>query len=92
VSIPSDIVPRYLYLPIDDYENFRIEDFFDSSFEFIEEGRKKGNILIHCHVGVSRSATLAMAYLMRKYNYSLHQIFPMVKRKRAKVYNFTIGR
>eukprot|EP01095_Lingulamoeba_sp_RSL-Kostka_P010920 TRINITY_DN4014_c0_g1_i1.p1 TRINITY_DN4014_c0_g1~~TRINITY_DN4014_c0_g1_i1.p1 ORF type:complete len:443 (+),score=115.35 TRINITY_DN4014_c0_g1_i1:270-1598(+) len=39
---------------------------FDSCYEFISEARKLGAILIHCRAGVSRSATVTAAYLMKK--------------------------
>ena len=40
--------------------------YFESSFAFIDEHLESGNVLIHCFAGVSRSATILAAYLMRK--------------------------
>lgn len=38
----------------------------ESAYLFIEEGRHYGNVLVHCHKGISRSASFVMGYLMKK--------------------------
>lgn len=78
-------ISKYLYLDIEDYENFNISKYFDQTFGFIEEARKSSNVLIHCHIGASRSVAIVIAYLIRKYNYSLPQIYALIKRKRSKI-------
>ena len=36
---------------------------------------KDKNVLVHCHMGISRSASLVLAYLMRKFGVSLDEAY-----------------
>ena len=62
----STHLKSHLVLQAEDQPLFDLSQFFDQSFTFIEEGRKHGNVLVHCMAGISRSATLVALYLMRK--------------------------
>lgn len=46
-----------------------------------------GKILVHCHVGVSRSATIVLAYLMLKHNMILVEAVKHVKQGRMIIPN-----
>lgn len=46
-----------------------------------------GKILVHCHVGVSRSATVVLAYLMLKRNMTLVEAINKVKAGRGIIPN-----
>ncbi|VFQ71688.1 unnamed protein product [Cuscuta campestris] len=48
-----------------DMESENLLDYLEVCLDFIEEGRKKGCVLVHCFAGVSRSAAMVTAYLMR---------------------------
>jgi protein-tyrosine phosphatase len=65
---------------------------FDSTFAFIEKNiASGGKVLIVCHRGISRSATLTAAYIMRKRNMTWDAALQIVKSARAVVnpnYNF----
>jgi len=77
---------KYKYIDLLDWEQEDIYKHFESCMEFIEEGRSQGGVLIHCLAGVSRSATITIAYLMyitncdyadaRKHVSSKRWIFP----------------
>lgn len=47
----------------------------------------EGKVLVHCHVGVSRSATLVLAYLMLKQNLTLVEAICAVKESRGVIPN-----
>ncbi|KAJ3471011.1 hypothetical protein MRS44_001110 [Fusarium solani] len=56
---------------------------FDSTPSTPSEAPTKGpNILIHCRLGMSRSASVAIAYLMRRRGESLDVILPEVRTRR----------
>jgi hypothetical protein len=78
-------VPHYLYLPAEDHGDYEIYKHFNQTYDFIEQARKDTNVLVHCMAGVSRSVTIVMAYLLKKYKTSLSQVISMIQRKRKKV-------
>ncbi|KAL9271635.1 Dual specificity protein phosphatase 12-like protein [Drosera capensis] len=52
-------------VPLRDMESENLLDYLDVCFEFIEDSRKQGAVLVHCFAGVSRSAAIITAYLMK---------------------------
>jgi protein-tyrosine phosphatase len=56
---------------------------FASTFQFIDEALKhRGKVLVHCAAGVSRSATIIIAYLMSRCGISYGQALAHVKARR----------
>ena len=62
--------------------NENIAQYFTKCIDFIETN-KDDNILIHCNEGVSRSVTIVLAILIKKYNYDLKNAIEYVKSKRT---------
>ncbi|KAF9390258.1 Dual specificity protein phosphatase 10 [Podila verticillata] len=53
---------------------------FPEAFDHIEQARSSGGkILVHCQLGVSRSASLVIAYVMKAENKSLTEAYDFVK-------------
>ncbi|KAG0359745.1 tyrosine/serine/threonine protein phosphatase pps1 [Podila minutissima] len=58
----------------------------ENCVDFVDEARRSNTrVLIHCRVGVSRSATIVIAYLMAHYNMSLADAYLMVRARRLSV-------
>ncbi|XP_048486870.1 dual specificity protein phosphatase 1B isoform X2 [Plutella xylostella] len=71
-----------LYIRANDLPSTNLLPYFPMAHHFIEEGLRVGNVIVHCHFGVSRSATLVIAYLMKKYDMTFEQAFGYVKYRR----------
>ncbi|KAL7097715.1 hypothetical protein ACP275_10G160800 [Erythranthe tilingii] len=52
-------------VPLRDMESENLLDYLDACLDFIEDSRKEGSVLVHCFAGVSRSAAIISAYLMK---------------------------
>ncbi|XP_024032122.1 dual specificity protein phosphatase 12 [Morus notabilis] len=52
-------------VPMRDMESENLLDHLDVCLNFIDKSRKEGSVLVHCFAGVSRSAAIITAYLMR---------------------------
>lgn len=53
---------------------------FQQVFEYIEQDNK--NVLIHCKMGVSRSVSFVVAYLILKKKYTYDQAIKLIEEKR----------
>ena len=56
-----------------DTDGADLRSLFQETLEFIDHARKLGNVLVHCVVGASRSATIILAYLITKKKITLQQ-------------------
>ncbi|CAM1297565.1 DUSP14 (predicted) [Pycnogonum litorale] len=73
----------YIKVQIDDSPFCNIYSYFDSIADKIQEVKKrKGRTLVHCIAGVSRSASLCIAYLMKYEGMTLRKAYYYVKSKR----------
>ncbi|XP_030920928.1 dual specificity protein phosphatase 26 [Geospiza fortis] len=61
--------------------------YFYPAADFIHQALNEGRILVHCAVGVSRSATLVLAYLMIRHHMPLVEAIKTVKDHRGIIPN-----
>ncbi|CAH8673702.1 unnamed protein product [Schistosoma bovis] len=73
---------KFLYLR--DEPSQDLLEILEDALSFIDESIKNNsNILVHCAMGVSRSASVVIAYLMRQNHLSYEEAYNIVSRKRS---------
>jgi len=73
----------YKTLPAADNGQQNISQYFDEALEFIDCARRhSANVLVHCVAGVSRSPTIAIAYIMKYLPMSMLEAYSLVKSRR----------
>ena len=78
---PNPDVKVYNYELSDDY-NCNISLYFEEIGEII---KKENIVLVNCAAGVSRSATIVLAYIMKQYNLDLKTVFLLVRKRRERI-------
>ncbi|XP_030217129.1 dual specificity protein phosphatase 10 [Gadus morhua] len=77
---------RYKRLPATDNSKQNLQQYFEEVFEFIEEAHQTGKgVLVHCQAGVSRSATVVIAYLMKHTLMTMTDAYKYVRGRRPVV-------
>ncbi|XP_062408419.1 protein phosphatase Slingshot homolog 2 isoform X2 [Sardina pilchardus] len=75
-----------------EYHNIRVYDeeatnlleYWNDTYKFISKAKKAGaKCLVHCKMGVSRSASTVIAYAMKEYGWDLERAFDYVKERRT---------
>ncbi|XP_075958682.1 protein phosphatase Slingshot homolog 2b isoform X2 [Anarhichas minor] len=75
-----------------EYHNIRVYDeeatdllaYWNDTYKFISRAKKAGGkCLVHCKMGVSRSAATVIAYAMKEHGWDLNKAFDYVKERRA---------
>lgn len=76
---------NYKNINIQDRPDFVLDNIFEDCFDFIDDGRHYGNVLVHCSgtIGLSRSTSICIAYLMNKEKQKFDEAFNNVKEARS---------
>lgn len=73
----------YLNIRVYDDEKTDLLKHWDKTFKYISKAKAKGSkVLVHCKMGVSRSASVVIAYAMKAYNWDFNTAMRHVKDKR----------
>ncbi|CAB0039540.1 unnamed protein product [Trichogramma brassicae] len=74
---------NYLNVRVYDDEKTDLLKHWDDTFKYITKAKKEGSkVLVHCKMGVSRSASVVIAYAMKAYNWDFSQALSHVKNRR----------
>lgn len=74
---------RYLNINIYDHPHENIIQHADKVINFVDQAVREGKaVLIHCMAGISRSTSMVMVYLMKRYNLNVKQAYEYILRHR----------
>jgi len=77
---------KYLRIPVNDSASEELFKQFAQACSFIDEAYTKGGkVLVHCAFGVSRSATVVLAYMIRTFKITAYQALTALKTRRPQV-------
>jgi protein phosphatase slingshot len=75
---------NYYNVRVCDDEKTDLLKYWDDTFKYITSAKRNGSkVLVHCKMGVSRSASVVIAYAMKAYNWDFRTAMHHVKEKRT---------
>lgn len=81
--LPETSRPIYMQIPVLDKSDINLSVYFDEVSDLIHQVREtNGKCMVHCVAGVSRSASLCLAYLMKYIKMTLREAFDLVRSAR----------
>ena len=79
------LLMKYCKVIVHDKEDEKISRYFQKAYEFIEEAMHENQmgannvVLVHCALGVSRSVTIVIMFLMRTFGLTLQESLDFIK-------------
>ncbi len=84
IEIFNTVNGNYKHVLMKDESDFDILNVLDDAVEYIENIRKKdGRVLVHCAMGISRSSSVVIGYLIKYQKMSFDEAYRFVKEKRS---------
>ena len=73
----------YMTISIEDSRNEDIYQFFENTYKYIDKAiNDKAPIFVHCQAGISRSASVVIAYFIKKYKWTYLEALSFVSENR----------
>ena len=83
-SFPQGI--KYCHLKLNDTPYFKIIPHLEKATSFINQAQlNDGIILVHCQLGISRSTSCVIAYMIKYMGYTTMNALEHIKKKRPQV-------
>lgn len=77
---------RFMRIPVNDSYCEKLLPWLDKSIEFIDKAKLSScQVIVHCLAGISRSATIAIAYIMKTMGMSSDDAYRFVKDRRPSI-------
>ncbi|KAL5021476.1 hypothetical protein ScPMuIL_000631 [Solemya velum] len=75
---------RYMNIPVEDNNCAELFPWFSEAIAFIDAVKQEGGrVLVHCQAGISRSATICLAYLISTSHFNLESAYENIRAKRS---------
>lgn len=77
---------KYLNIELLDLPQTNIRQVFSQTNEFIQQAiTDNGCVLVHCNAGISRSASIVLAYLLGRHSMKYDDAYELLKRARSAI-------
>ncbi|XP_067123498.1 dual specificity protein phosphatase 16-like [Centruroides vittatus] len=77
---------HFMRIPVNDNYSEKLLPYFPLAFQFLDKVRESsGSVLVHCLAGISRSPTIAIAYVMHHLHLNSDDAYRYVKAKRPTI-------
>ncbi|XP_064459869.1 protein phosphatase Slingshot homolog 2-like [Ornithodoros turicata] len=75
---------NYFNIRVYDDETTEMLKHWDKTYKYIAQAREQGSkVLVHCKMGISRSASVVIAYVMKANDWNLDQALEFVRTRRS---------
>ena len=75
-----------VHIKLGDYKHEDISQHFEQTYEYIDANLLTTNVFVHCMAGISRSATIVISYLMKKFGWNVEKVVEYVKVRRSRIF------